>query len=190
VESERIKEIPLTESEKEKVSNDLNRRKQTAVDATREAANQKKRAEENLENAHDELTAIRATMPIAEGNSGINFIGYESSLRMIDMEKNYLLDKIAQLPKIAGYDWGPRSAHTFNKKYLLLKCLWSSLAVARAGDTVEGSALLDHQRTQLIDALFTAIEGRFNDIKIISSDLAQDDKTTVPQMARLAQYVA
>jgi hypothetical protein len=74
-------------------------------------------------------------------------------------------------------------SQTRNKKYLLLKTLWTSFHAEVAGQTEE---IPVHERLQLIDAFFAAMSARLGnpplDVHAQTSPLASD-------MQKIAEYV-
>jgi hypothetical protein len=106
---------------------------------------------------------------------------YSKALETTEEERTRFREAINALPSIDGYDWGPRSAHVANKKYLLLKVLWASLQ-AEFYEDPEG--MTDRERLQLVDAFFDAMRARLSGCPA--------DKTGEPkvvQMGKVAEYV-
>jgi hypothetical protein len=98
-------------------------------------------------------------------------------------ERAGLISMINDLPIATKVKWGPRSAQSVFKKYLLLKVLWTGLGY----DFDTGPVARKRGRTDLIYGLRCAI---------LDSLIEKEDKnsSTAPrdaekEMYRLAQYV-
>jgi hypothetical protein len=121
---ETVTEYPAEPTEEQikewKTTNELriNAARSTLLDAE----SKKKKAENNLSGAEEHLRTITAEIHAqmveqAETTEQRKDIpSYSQALETTEEERAFLRQRINDLPRIEGYDWGPRSAHVANKK--------------------------------------------------------------------------
>jgi len=112
--------------------------------------------------------------------------GYSKALETAEEERLLLRQRINALPLIKRYDWGPRSAHVANKKYLLFKILWVSFRAEIAGKTED---MPDPERQDLVVAFFEAMRARLGDPAPDPLSEPPEGSSQRPEMRKMAEYV-